>query len=63
MSAKVENSETVRGRGRGGRRFVVPRPQSRRKQAPYKFLSDFDRFLDSQVVLVRPPRLRDDLIE
>jgi hypothetical protein len=26
MSAKAENSETVRGRGRGGRRFVVPRP-------------------------------------
>jgi hypothetical protein len=26
MSAKAENSETVRGRGRGGGRFVVPRP-------------------------------------
>jgi hypothetical protein len=28
MSAKAENSETVRGRGRGRgrRRFVVPRP-------------------------------------
>jgi hypothetical protein len=26
MSAKAGNSETVRARGRGGRRFVVPRP-------------------------------------
>jgi hypothetical protein len=39
MSAKAENSETVRGRRRGrGRRFVVPRPDATLSHLVKKFI-------------------------